>query len=116
MKTILSVLGALVIVVVIYFIGVSHGWWKNIFKKATPDNAPNACDPTRKGYRKDGVKDSYCGQVPCDPNKIGYDMDGLPDINCGFFGRQGLVPTQNADTGRQGWLPKPVEPFKPTIK
>lgn len=89
MKTTLSIFGALVLLIVLYFIGVSFGWWNNIFKKSDVINIPNACDPNRIGYRKDGVKDSYCGQVPCDPNKIGYDMDGIPDFNCGFGGRKG---------------------------
>lgn len=86
MKTLLAIIGTLVVATFFYFFGVSKGWWRNIFTTTLPiiDDKPNACDPDRIGYRKDGVKDSYCGTVACNPNQPGYDMDGFPDPNCGF--------------------------------
>lgn len=86
MKTLLAIIGSLLVATFFYFFGVSKGWWRNIFTTTLPiiDDKPNACDPDRIGYRKDGVKDSYCGTVACNPNQPGYDMDGFPDPNCGF--------------------------------
>ena len=65
--------------------GGSDAWKAKNPEKAKPNtdpNAPNACDPDRVGYLKNGVKNTDCGQVPCHPYKDGYDEQGFPDVNC----------------------------------
>lgn len=69
----------------------SSQWWKNLLGGKEPPFGLPQCDPNRKGYTIDGVRDTRCEVVTpgdlgctgaCDPNRPGWDDCGLPDNNC----------------------------------